>query len=117
MSAGRFIIANYEREDGTNGPIRIQPETVTSWNPQATGSRVGYFVQARGSKRRYGVSARSVTLTRAVGSGGDYNSATVSVRVPVLTKTAWNALSAGQVVDYVGLTDWVVAGTNAEESK
>ena len=115
--AGKFIIGNYERDDDSIGPIRVQPETVTPWNAQAVGSKTGYYIRARGSKRAYGVMARSVTLTRAIGSGEAYNAATVSLTVPVFTKAAWQALSAGQVVAYNGITDWVVAGTNSEESK
>lgn len=117
MSDGRFIIANYEREDGTNGPIRVQPETVTSWNPQAAGSRTGLFIRARGSKRRYGTNARSVTIARSVGDGSGFNSGTVSLKIPVFTKAAWNDLNAGENVTYGGLSDWVVVGTNAEETK
>jgi uncharacterized protein YaiE (UPF0345 family) len=115
--AGKFIIANYERDDNSVGPIRVQPETVTTWNTQATGAKSGYYIRARGSKRAYGVMARSVTLTRSIGSGEAYNAATVSLTVPVFTKAAWAALSAGQVVTYNGVSDWVVAGTNSEESK
>lgn len=117
MSAGKFIIAAYERDDGTVGPIRVQPETVTPWNAQAAGSKTGYYIRARGSKRAYGVMARSVTLTRSVGSGEAYNAATVSLTVPVFTKAAWEALAAGQTIAYNGVTDWVVAGTNSEQSK
>jgi hypothetical protein len=115
--AGKFIIANYERDDGSIGPIRVQPETVTEWNEQADGSKTGYYIKARGSKKSYGVHARSVTLTRAVGTGAAYNAATVSLTVPVFTKAGWEALSAGDVLEYNGVEDWVVAGTNSEESK
>jgi hypothetical protein len=115
--AGKFIIANYQRDDDTIGPIRVQPESVTTWNVQATGAKTGYYIKARGSKKAYGIHARTVTLTRAVGSGEAYNAATVSLTVPVFTKAAWEALSAGQVVAYNGVTDWVVAGTGSEESK
>lgn len=115
--AGKFTIAGYERADGTTGPIRVQPETITSWNPEAAGSKTGLYVKARGSKRSYGTIARSVTLTREVGSGAAYNAATVSVTVPVFTKAAWDALSAGQTLAYQGVSDWKVAGTNSEESK
>lgn len=115
--AGKFTIAAYERDDDSVGPIRVQPETITSWNPEATGSLEGYFISARGSKKSYGVHARTVTLTRAVGSGAAYNAATVSVTVPILTKDAWDALSAGQTLAYNGVTDWIVAGTSSETSK
>ncbi|MGL4282519.1 MAG: hypothetical protein ACRCSI_02405 [Eubacterium aggregans] len=115
--AGQFIVAYYQRNDDTVGPIKVQPETVTSWNPQQTGTVTGYYIKARGSKKAYGTVARSVTLTRKVGSGAAYNAGTVSVTVPIFTKTAWSALATGQTLAYNGVTDWVVAGTNAEESK
>lgn len=115
--AGKFTIAAYEREDDSVGPIRVQPETITPWNPEAAGSLTGYYISARGSKKSYGVHARSVTLTREVGSGAAYNAATVSVVVPILTKDAWTALAAGQTLAYNGITDWKVAGTNSESSK
>lgn len=115
--AGKFTIAGYERNDDTVGPIRVQPETITSWNPEAAGTSTGYYIRARGSKRAYGILARSVTLTREIGTGAAYNAGTVSVRVPVFTKETWDGLSAGQTLTYNGITDWKVAGTNAEESK
>jgi hypothetical protein len=115
--AGKFIIASYERTDGTVGPIRVQPETATTWNPQAAGSKTGYYIRARGSKRSYGTVARSVTLTRSVGDGTAYNAGTVTVIVPIFTKTVWDGLAAGQVLAYNGVSDWKVAGTNSEESK
>lgn len=115
--AGRFITATYERADGSFGPIKVQPETVTAWNPQAQGDLTGYYIKARGSKAAYGTVARSVSLTRQIGNGTAYNAGTVNVTVPMFTKAAWEALTTGQTLTYQGVEDWKVAGTNSEESK
>lgn len=115
--AGRTVIAGYERDDGTFGSIRVASTTVTTWNPIATGTRSGYYIKARGSKKSYGVIARSVSLTRPVGTADAYGSASVSLRVPIFQKAIWAALATGQILAYQGKTDWVVAGTNSEESK
>lgn len=115
--AGRTVIAGYERDDGTFGSVRVASSTITTWNPIATGTRSGYYIKARGSKKSYGVIARSVSLSRPVGEAGAYSGGTVSVRVPIFQKTIWAALATGQILAYQGKTDWVVAGTNSEESK
>lgn len=115
--AGRTAIAGYEREDGTFGSIRVATTTITAWNPIAAGTRSGYYIKAHGSKRSYGVIARSVSLSRPVGTADAYSGGSVSVRVPVFQKAIWAALATGQVLAYQGKTDWVVAGTNSEESK
>lgn len=115
--AGRTIIAGYERDGGTFGSVRVSAVSVTAWNPIATGVRSGYFVKARGSKKAYGVIARSVSLTRKVGGADPYSGGTVNARVPIFQKSVWAALATGQVLAYAGLTDWEVAGTNSEESK
>lgn len=115
--AGRFLTSNYQKNDDTNAPIRVQAETITTWNPAGVGSRVGIYVKARGSRRQYGTIARSVTLSRRIGDGTDYNSATVTVRVPIMTKAAWLALNDGDVIAYQGKTDWQVAGQSDESTK
>lgn len=115
--AGRTILATYERADGTFGPIRVSAVSVTTWNPVATGTKTGYFVKARGSKKQYGVVARSVSLSRSIGGPDAYSSGTVNVKVPVFQESVWDGLVTGQVLAYGGLTDWKVSGTNAEESK
>jgi len=115
--AGRTVIAGYERDDGTFGSVRVAASTVTAWNPIAVGTRSGYYVKARGSKRSYGVIARSVSLTRPVGTTAAYSGGSANVRVPVFQKSIWAALNTDQVLAYGGLTDWVVSGTNSEDSK
>lgn len=114
---GKFTKAVYERDDGTFGPVRVQTVSLAAWNPQAVGVLSGYYIHARGSKRAYGVVARSVSLSREIGSGAAYNAGTVGVTVPVFQKAIWQALTTGQTLAYAGIADWVVAGTNSEESK
>ncbi len=115
--AGRTLLAKYQRDDDTIGSVRVGAGTVTTWNPVATGDSVGYRIKARGSKRAYGVVARSVSLARNVGTAAAYSSSTVNVTVPMFTKAAWSALGTGTILTYQGQTDWIVTGTNAEESK
>ena len=115
--AGRTLIAGYERDGGSFGSVRVAAVSVTTWNPIATGVRSGFFIKARGSKKAYGVIARSVSLTRKVGGPEPYSGGTVNARVPIFQKAIWAALATGQIVEYAGKTDWEVAGTNAEESK
>ena len=115
--AGRTVVAGYERDDGTFGSVRVASTTITTWNPIAVGTRSGYFIKARGSKREYGTIARSVSLSRSVGDGTAYSGGTVNLTIPVFQRTVWAALATGQVLAYQGKTDWSVSGTNGEESK
>lgn len=115
--AGRTVVAGYERDDGTFGSVRVASTTITTWNPVAVGTRSGYFIKARGSKREYGTIARSVSISRPVGDGTPYSGGTVNLTIPVFKKTAWAALATGQILAYQGKADWEVSGTNAEESK
>lgn len=115
--AGAFVLSVYERNNGTFGAIRVQPETITAFNPAAGGTLSGQRIRARGSSRRYGTRARGVTLSRAVGSGADFNAAKVQINLPILTKSAWDALSDGQILTYQGINDWQVAGKYEESNR
>lgn len=112
--AGAFLSgAKYEADSGEIHPIRVQPETVFEENPQPTGGVTeDQFVRARGSARKYGILARSVTLSRVIGSG-DYGQARVYSRVPIFTATALDSLVTGSTVVYQGL-DWVVGEKRGE---
>lgn len=113
--AGAFIRGFYASNEGDVYACRIQPETVTSWNSNGSGPATEE-VQAYtgGSRRRYGVHCRRVTLSRSVGSGGDYDSARVSVNIPIMTRSAYNAISVGQTLTYQGQSDWEVASKTDE---
>lgn len=115
--AGRFVNAGYERDNATIGPIKVQEETITTWNTSAPGVKTGGYVKSRGSKKAYGLVARYVSLSRTVGDGTDYNSAVVLVRVPVLSIAKFTAISVGDLVEYQGKADWKVASKTKENIK
>lgn len=113
--AGGFIRGFYTSNEGEVYGCRVQPESITSWNQNSSGPATGNVrAYTKGSRRRYGVHARRVTLSRAVGSAGNYDSARVSVTVPIMTASAYNALSVGQVLTYQGQSDWEVASKSEE---
>lgn len=117
MSSGDFFIQG--RYTATEGggiyKIRVQPETVTAWNPNTTAAvnAVG-SVRVGGGNRQLGIKARSVTLQWADAPPNNYKDA--YIRVPVLTATAFNGLALGQTVQYLG-ADAVIVGKNPERVK
>lgn len=115
--AGRTQLATYERDNGTFGAVRVSPSTITTWNPVAVGAKTGTLVKARGSKRQYGVIARSVSISRKIGDASAYGGGTVNLTIPVFQKTVWANLAAGQILAYQEKTDWEVSTTNGQESK
>lgn len=113
--AGGFIRGFYTSNEGEVYSCRVQPESITSWNQNSSDPVTGNVrAYTKGSRRRYGVHARRVTLSRAVGSAGDYDSARVSVSVPIMTPSAYNALFVGQVLTYQEQDDWEVASKSGE---
>lgn len=112
--AGPYLAgAVYEADSGEIHPIRVQPETVFDENPQpAGGATEKQFVKARGSRKKYGIHARTVSLSRVVGTG-DYGTAKVHTRVPVFTAAALDAFVYGSTIVYQGV-DWVVGETRGE---
>jgi len=115
--AGRFLTAKYEADSEIVHPIRIQPETLFGTNLEpAGGVNVDQRVRVSGSKRAYGIKARSVTLSRAVGTDDDYSGATVYARIPWMTPASWEALAVGSTEPYQGV-DWVVASKSAESNR
>ena len=116
MSSGPFKIAKYQDDKGVVRPIRIQPETITEDNPEADGSIVPDrgFVFARSRKRGYGTYARTVTLSRVVGTGA--NTAQKYQSVPILTQTAYESLAEGETFAYNGV-DWTVAYKTPERRR
>lgn len=103
MSTGKFTRSRYEADGGVIYPIRIQPETIIgTFNPAPAGAVNGNItVRVGGSRRQYGILARTVRLkwTGTVPDG--YDPAGV-LTIPVLTPGAYNDISAGQQVTYQG---------------
>ena len=102
MSAGAFLSSIYERDDGTFCPIRIQPETISTQNPAAAGpvTAGAVFAKVSGSRRGYGVHARTVAITWTGTVPTGYK-LTGIIRLPVLTLAAYNAFAPGQKFNYL----------------
>lgn len=112
MSAGKFIDSVYSTDSGTMVPIRIQPETVTAWNPVAAGPvQAGLPSAAIGKGRReLGINARLARFKwkGAVPDGYDPNGI---ITVPILTLTALNNLVKNTDYQYLGNTVNLVGKT------
>lgn len=116
MSSGPFIRSKYTDGNGNTRPIRIQPETVSDWNPVPADPASGEPVRVSGGKRQIGRKARSVTLVQGVGPVTDGYQARKTTTLPVLTQAAWDALTPGQAVAYADET-WEVAGLSLESGR
>lgn len=114
MSAGEMLYTRYTDDNGNIHPIRVQPETVTPWNPDVEQpATVGFGrVRISGSRRGIGTFARTVTL-RAQTSPAGYRARSVTT-LPVFTFEAWSALAADAEVAYLGQT-WNVVGKRQEK--
>ena len=112
MSAGAFTNTFYQTDTAEVVNARVQPETITAWNP-AAGGPAGFPIRANMStSRRNGVNARVVygkwtTAPTGYLAGG-------RVRVPILTITAYNAIGNGDSLAYAGGT-FEVTGKRGEK--
>lgn len=112
MSAGKFIDAKYQANDGKIYPIRIQPETKTTLiggddNNEPIQDFTGGLptVKVSGGRRGFGVHPRGVVLElQENGSGvtAEYK-AGQKYRVPILTTGVWNGINKGDDALYLGL--------------
>jgi hypothetical protein len=81
-------------------------------NDSATGpagTRVSAYLT--GSRRRYGVHARYLSLVRVAGTGA--TAYRIHDRLPILTKSLWDASTTSSVVVYAGFT-WEIVDKVAE---
>lgn len=115
MSSGPFNLAKYQSDAGRTYNIRIQPET------QAFSAQAGVIAAAvseepsaiaKGSRRGFGVNARSVRVrfTAAPPTGYDIGG---TLTVPILTQAAWALITKGAAVTYLG-TAAIVTGKTPE---
>lgn len=115
--AGKFINEKYESDSGAILNIRVQPETVFDVNLSPAGAvTVSRYARVTGSRRAYGMKARSVTLSRQIGDGTNYNAATAYARIPVLKKASVAALIIGSTVTYQNVA-WTIVSHNAESNR
>ena len=99
--AGPYTNSNYESDEGTIYPCKIQPETITTWNTEPTGTVDGkLFVKMSNGRRAYGISPRLAVLGIEVGTAP--LQATKTIRVPVLSKAKFDALVVGTTYQYDG---------------
>jgi len=118
MSAGSFVRAFYQLSSENGGgqcSCRVQPETIAAF-PGASGpATIPVTARMGGSRRKFGVNARYISgkWTGAVPDGYDPNG---TIRIPILTPTAFAAISVGDTVSYLG-SDLEVVGKNGETVK
>lgn len=118
MSAGAFLSnGRYEADSGTIYRIRVQPETaqanIGSVNAVPAGAVDGVgSVRVGGGNRQIGIKARSVSVrfTETVPEG--YSEDRL-LRIPILTRAVYDAISPGATGTYLGVTV-VVVGKNPE---
>lgn len=116
MSAGRFSRSFYESDANDIFPCRVQPETITAFNPAATGpANQPVSAKMRGGRRAIGMNARYVSLEWAAAPPAGYDDRS-SIRVPILTPTAYNVLSLNDTVTYLGANATVI-GLNPERRR
>lgn len=116
MSEGRFDrAAGYETEGGDTRPIRVQPETITAWNPEAVGTVSGSYVKVSGSRRGYGTFARVARFEWNGTPPTGYDDRG-TITLPILTPAAYNALNVGSNYAYLGASLTLI-GLSPERSR
>lgn len=112
MSAGAFSRAKYESDGGEVYAIRVQPETIiAATNPEPAGAITAEpSAIANGSRRRIGVNARRVRVVFTAGAPAGYKPDS-PIALPILTPTAFQALSKGETFTYLGGTVEVIGKT------
>lgn len=119
MSAGIFVYSRYERSDGPIHRIRVQPETLTAELPTGTANAApagpidaSITARARGSRRRYGITARKVLVEFTGALPDGYSGDPVSI--PILTQAVFNGISLGTVGLYLGQPVSVLSTTREQ---
>ena len=113
MSAGRFQRYFYELNSGDVASIRLQPETITAWNPSATGpANLPVSAKVSNGNRQFGIKPRTVSLNTGDAPPTGYAANSI-LRVPVLTESAWDAIITGNTLTYLTVPMTVV-GKNPE---
>ncbi len=113
MSAGRFTFGTYASDGGTIYPFQFQPETVQAWNPIPVGqpaANTPSAVVSRG-KRSRGVNTRTARFRWQGSVPEGYETAGI-IRLPIFTKTAWDALAKATDYAYLGSQLRLVGKTN-----
>jgi hypothetical protein len=117
MSAGAFVNTKYESNAGTIYFARVQQETLDldidgTTNDAPAGDIDGEpSASMSGSRRKYGVNARSVSLSWTADPPDGYEDGS-TVRVPILTPAVFNGISRGDTGTYLDAAVEVVGKSN-----
>lgn len=104
MSQGAFTDTIYNDADGDAWNIRVQPETITTWNPVGTGTPdTDVSVKVGGSRRSYGIHAR-VARFRWQGTPPTGYLQNSIIRLPIFTQASYSALVKNTDYAYLGAT-------------
>lgn len=105
MSAGAFLRGRYERKNGDIHPIRVQPETVTAWNPLPAGAiTAGSLIRVTGSRRKYGIKARQIAFAWKSGTAPAGYDPDGTIRLPIFTEAAFDLIDLYSEQPYLGGT-------------
>ena len=117
MSSGVFTSSKYETDAGNIHRIRVQPETLLASVGGANSAPTGGIdtpgtARVGGGNRQFGIKARSITCkwTATPPTGYAENQ---YVRIPILTKSVYDAINAGDTGTYLS-TGVTVVGKNPE---
>lgn len=116
MSSGVFVNVVYDTDSGSGLPARVQPETITSWNPTGVGTAIvglGRMKLSRG-KRERGLSPRRVYGVW-VTAPANYQ-ANGRVSLPMFQKASLDALALDATLAYLGGTFRVTGTTNEKQN-
>jgi hypothetical protein len=119
MSSGAFQSAKYQANNGDIYECRVQPETLALTlnavaNDEPSGDiNMSTTARTRGSRRRFGVTARTVTL-RWTGSPPTGYKDDELIYVPVMQSSTFDAYDRGQTGTYLGAGVQFVSKTNEQ---
>lgn len=117
MSAGAFEDSKYQTDSGDIRAIRVQPETLAANFGGANAAPTGAIdtagsVRVGGSKRAYGVKARSISIRFTATPPSGYKADQI-YRIPILTSALFNSINNKDTGTYLGVAARVV-GKSAE---
>lgn len=114
MSAGAFSTAVYEDDNGDGFAAKVQPESINAFNPNGTAAITQRGrIKLSSGRREFGLAPRTVSgvwITAPAGykAGG-------TVKIPIMTKAAWDAIDLNESLTYLTGGSFRVTGKNNEK--
>lgn len=110
MSAGRFVRSKYEADSGNIYNIRVQPETIGTFNAPPAGVSDQETSANAVNRKGNGMFARGISIEwqgepPAAPAGYDPRG---NIRIPILTPSVYQNLNVGDTINYLGLPATVV---------